>query len=176
MMPVTPWAVDTFSTKEGTLGAMADVTAPHFHPILADASNGQTFTMLGTTMRLIATAAATGGRYTVFEQVTPPGWGPPRHIHSREDEIIYILEGSYELHVGDERRTVSAGASAVLPRGIPHGFRNMASVPSRLICVITPGGLEEYFLAVAGSSPPPAPQQLGELARPFGLTLLPPGA
>ena len=65
-------------------------------------------------MRLIATAVGTGGRYAVIEQVTPPGWGPPRHIHSREDEIFYILDGSYELHVGDERRTVSAGASAIL--------------------------------------------------------------
>ena len=41
-------------------------------------------------MRLIATAAGTGGRFTVFEQVTPAGLGPPRHIHSREDEIVYI--------------------------------------------------------------------------------------
>src|SRR5262252_7202366 len=126
--------------------AMAGFAAPPFHPILADAGDGHTFTMLGTTMRLIATAAATGGRYTVFEQVTPPGWGPPRHIHSREDEIIYILEGSYELHVGDERRTVSAGACAILPRNVPHGFRNMASTPARLLFVITPGGLDEYFL------------------------------
>lgn len=149
--------------------------AAPFQPILTEAGSGHVFTMLGTSMRLIARAADTGGRYTVFEQVTPPGWGPPRHIHSREDEIIYILEGSYELHVGDQRRTVTAGASAVLPRGIPHGFRNLASVPSRLLCVITPGGLEEYFLAVARSSPPPAPPQLVELARPFGLTLLPPG-
>lgn len=112
----------------------------------------------------------------MLEQITPAGWGPPRHVHSREDEIFYILQGSYELHVGDERRTVSAGASAVLPRGIPHGFRNVASAPSRLLSVITPGGLEEYFLAVARCSPPPAPAQLIELARPFGLTLLPPGA
>ena len=108
-------------------------------------------------MRFITTAASTGGRYTVLEQVTPPGWGPPRHIHSREDEILYILEGSYELHVGHERRTVSAGASAILPRGIPHGFRNVASTNSRLLCVIAPGGLEEYFLAVAKCSPPPNP-------------------
>jgi uncharacterized cupin superfamily protein len=56
-----------------------------------------TLTMLGTTMRLIAVAGRTGGRFTVIEQVTPGGWGPPRHIHSREDEISYILEGSYEL-------------------------------------------------------------------------------
>ena len=72
-------------------------------------------------MRLIATAAGTEGRLTVFEQVTPSGWGPPRHIHSREDEIVYILDGTYEISLGDERRTVSAGACAVLPRG----FRNI---------------------------------------------------
>jgi mannose-6-phosphate isomerase-like protein (cupin superfamily) len=157
-------------------GAMASFAAPHFHPILTDAGSGHTFTMLGTTMRLIAAATATGGQFTVLEQVSPPGWGPPRHIHSREDEIFYILEGSYELHVGNERRTVSAGASAILPRSVPHGFRNVASTPSRLLSIVAPGGLEEYFLAVAKCSPPPNPAQLAELARPFGLTLLPPGA
>ena len=159
-----------------TVDAIAGFAAPPFHPILTDASGGSTFTMLGTTMRLLATAADTEGRYTLIEQVTPAGWGPPRHIHSREDEIFYILDGSYELHVGDERRTVSAGASAILPRNIPHGFRNAASTPSRLVFVITPGGLENYFLALAKCSPAPSPPQLVELARPFGLTLLPPGA
>ncbi len=156
--------------------AMADsFPVPQFQPILMDAGGGHTFTMLGTSMRFMATAASTGGRYAVIEQVTPPGWGPPRHVHTREDEIFYILEGSYELHVGDERRVVSAGASAILPRGIPHGFRNVASTPSRLLCVITPGGFEEYFLAVAKCSPPPSPAQLVALARTFGLSLLPPG-
>ncbi len=146
-----------------------------FQPILNDAGSGYTFTMLGATMRLLATAAGTAGRFTVLEQVTPAGWGPPRHMHSREDEIFYILEGTYELHVGDERKTVSVGASAVLPRHVPHGFRNVAPTPSRLLSVIAPGGLEEYFLAVARCSVPPNPAQLVELARPFGLTLLPPG-
>lgn len=155
---------------------MPGFSAPPFHPILTGADDGSNFTMLGTTMRLIASAAATGGRFTVFEQVTPAGWGPPRHIHSREEEIFYILEGAYELHLGDERRTVFAGACAILPRGIPHGFRNVASTPGRLLAVIAPGGLEEYFLAIANSSPAPNPAQLIELARPFGLTLLPPGA
>jgi mannose-6-phosphate isomerase-like protein (cupin superfamily) len=156
--------------------ATAGFAATHILPILTDVDGGHIFTMLGATMRLIATAAGTGGRFTVLEQVTPTGWGPPRHIHSREEEIFYILEGSYELHVGDERRTVFSGASAILPRHIPHGFRNVASAPSRLLSVIIPGGLEEYFLAVAKCSSPPNSAQLVELARPFGLTLLPPGA
>jgi quercetin dioxygenase-like cupin family protein len=161
---------------EATAAQVDSFAAPQFDPILTDAGDGHTFTMLGTSMRFMATAASTAGRYTVLEQVTPPGWGPPRHIHSREDEIFYILEGSYELNVGVERRMVSAGASAILPRGIPHGFRNVASTHSRLLCVITPGGLEEYFVAAAKCSPPPSPAQLIELARPFGLTLLPPRA
>ncbi len=164
------------SEAKMSFDAMAGLAAPPFHPILTDAASGCTFTMLGATMRLIAMGADSGGRFTVIEQVTPVGWGPPRHIHSREDEIFYVLEGTYELHVGDERRTASAGASAILPRGVPHGFRNAASTASRLLFVITPGGLEEYFLAVAKCSPPPTPAQLVELARPFGLTLLPPGA
>lgn len=165
-------AIDAVGAGETPGGNFA---TPYFQPTLTDAGNGHTFTMLGTTMRLLATAAVTGGRFTVFEQVTPVGWGPPRHIHSREDEIFYILEGAYELHVGDERRNVTAGASAVLPRHVPHGFRNVAPTPSRLLSVIAPGGLEEYFFAVAKSPVPPNPARLVELARPFGLTLLPPG-
>jgi mannose-6-phosphate isomerase-like protein (cupin superfamily) len=164
------------NASDKILAAMAGREAPAFLPVLTDTAAGRTFSMLGATMRLIAPAAATAGLYTVFEQVTPPGWGPPRHVHSREDEIFYILEGAYDLHVGDERRTVSAGASAVLPRNVPHGFRNAASTPGRLLFVIAPGGLEEYFLAVAQCAPAPNPAQLVELARPFGLTLLPPGA
>src|SRR5258705_7440868 len=150
-------------------------SASHFHPTLTHSDEGPTFTMLGTTMRLIATAANTARRLTVLEQVTPAGWGPPRHMHSREDEIVYIVEGTYELVLGNERRIVSGGACAILPRDVPHGFRNVGSAPGRLLCALAPGGLDEYFVAVGNCSPPPNPAQLVELARPYGLTLLPPG-
>jgi mannose-6-phosphate isomerase-like protein (cupin superfamily) len=150
--------------------------APGFLPALIEAGKGVAFTMLGTSMRLIATGAETGGRYTVLEQVTPAGWGPPRHIHSREDEIFYILEGTYEVHCGDERRTFSAGACAILPRGVPHGFRNTGLAPARLISVIAPSGLEDYFIAISKFAPmPPSPADLAKLAGSYGLTLLPPG-
>lgn len=145
-----------------------------FLPALIESGKGLTFTMLGTTMRLIASGAETGGRYTVMQQVTPVGWGPPRHVHSREDEIFYILEGSYEVHCGDVRRTVSAGACAILPRGVPHGFRNTGSTPGRFVFVIAPAGLENYFIAVSKLGPlPPSPADLAKLAEPYGLTLLP---
>ena len=148
----------------------------HSLPALSGSDDGLTFTMLGTTMRLIASAADTDGRFAVFEQVTPPGWGPPRHVHAREDEIVYVLDGTYEFSLGEEHRTLSAGGCAVLPRGVPHGFRNVGPAPGRFLCFVAPGGLEEYFLALGRSPAPPSPAQLVEMARPYGLTLLPPGA
>ena len=145
-------------------------------PALSDASDGVTFTMLGASIRLIARANDTDGRFTVFEQTTPAGWGPPRHVHAKEDEIVYVLDGTYEVSLGDERRTVSAGGCAILPRGIPHGFRNVGDTPARFVCVVAPGGLEEFFLEIARCAPPPSPAQLVGIARTYGLTLLPPGA
>jgi quercetin dioxygenase-like cupin family protein len=145
-------------------------------PALSDSGDGLTFTMLGATMRLIASAADTDGRFAVFEQVTPFGWGPPRHIHASEDEVVYVLDGTYEFSLGDERRTLSAGGCAILPRGVPHGFRNVGSAAGRFLCLVAPGGLEGYFLTVGKCSAPPSPAQLVEMAKPYGLTLLPPGA
>jgi quercetin dioxygenase-like cupin family protein len=154
---------------------VATVATNHL-PALSDSSDGVTFTMLGASIRLIARATDTDGRFTVFEQTTPAGWGPPRHVHANEDEIVYVLDGTYEVSLGDERRTVSAGGCAILPRGIPHGFRNVSETPGRFVCVVSPGGLEEYFLEVARCSPPPSPAQLVGMAKAYGLTLLPPGA
>ena len=145
-------------------------------PALSHAGDGVTFTMLGAAMRLIARAIDTDGRFAVFEQTTPAGWGPPRHVHANEDEIVYVLEGVYDVWLGDEQRTISAGGCAILPRGIPHGFQNVGGTPGRFVCVVTPGGLEEYFLEVARCSPVPSPAQLVGMARAYGLTLLPPGA
>ncbi len=78
-------------------------------PALSDSSDGVTFTMLGASIRLIARATDTDGRFTVFEQTTPSGWGPPRHVHANEDEIVYVLDGTYEVSLGDQRRTVVRG-------------------------------------------------------------------
>ena len=69
--------------------------------------------------------------------MTPPCFVVEAEHARREQQdrvALQVATGlSYELHVGDERRTVSAGASAILPRNIPHGFRNLASTPSRLV-------------------------------------------
>ncbi len=158
------------------------------HPFraLSESGEGHTFTMLGapmrivagavhTTVRLIAGAADTMGRFCVFEQETPAGWGPPRHIHTHEDEIVYILEGTYEVSFGDERRTLTAVGCAILPRGVVHRIRNVGPTAGRILCVVTPGGLEELFEAVGRKSIPLTVAQQAEMAKPYGVTVLPAG-
>jgi quercetin dioxygenase-like cupin family protein len=105
------------------------------------------------------------GAFTLGEEIIPPQGGPPPHTHTREDETFYVLEGELEFVVGG--RTISAAAGSVVygPRGIVHSFRNVVSTPSRMVVIITPAGLEEFFEEVGEpvtdpSSPPDGPPDM----------------
>lgn len=145
-------------------------------PALSDPSDGVTFTMLGASIRLIARATDSEGRFTVFEQTTPPGWGPPRHVHANEDEIVYVLDGTYEMSLGDERRTVSAGGCAILPRGIPHGFRNAVRCQGASCASSLPVAWRSTSWRLPDAHRPRVRRSWSAWQRAYGLTLLPPGA
>jgi len=95
------------------------------------------------------TAEQSGGAYSVIETVAQPGGGPPPHRHNREDEIFYILEGSFEMLLGEQTFAASAGESIFLPRGVVHTFRNIGAAPGRILVVTVPGGFDA-FVADAG--------------------------
>ena len=90
----------------------------------------------------------TGGAYALFEVTTQPGAGPPPHIHHREDESFYVLEGEYEFLV--EGRTVRAKADSLLyfPKGTLHAHRSVGV--GRMLVTQTPGGLYERFFEGVG--------------------------
>jgi mannose-6-phosphate isomerase-like protein (cupin superfamily) len=99
---------------------------------------------LGTLMRFHVTADSSGGRYTVTEQVAPRGFSPPLHFHLHEDGLMYVLEGSMTVVVGDDRRSVAAGQAVFLPRGVGHTFR-VDSERVRLLEIVSPGGIETFY-------------------------------
>jgi quercetin dioxygenase-like cupin family protein len=80
----------------------------------------------------------------VVEVVISPGDEPPLHVHSREDEWFYLLEGKATFHVGGENYPASAGAFVSFPRGIPHTF-TVESPTARFLLLNTPGGFERMF-------------------------------
>ena len=109
------------------------------------AGEGERIWFVADTLTLKATAASTDKSYTVVECLTAPGGGPPPHVHTREDEFWYVLDGTFEIHIGDKVHAVGPGGFAFGPRGTPHHFRNTAATPSRILLGFTPGGIEGFF-------------------------------
>ena len=92
----------------------------------------------------------TGGAYSLFEVATQPGTGPPPHIHHREDESFYVIEGDYEFLIGGEALRVGAGSLLYVPKGTLHAHRGVGESVGRMLVTQTPGGLYEYFFEEVG--------------------------
>ncbi len=82
-------------------------------------------------------------------QDIPVGGGIPRHIHEREEEILFFHEGEAELEVDGEAYHVTSGMSAFLPVGVEHGLKNTGDAPLKLVWIFSPPGYEEIFREMA---------------------------
>ncbi len=85
----------------------------------------------------------------VIEEIVPPGVAAPLHRHSREDEISYVIEGTFRIWRGDDVFDVGPGGIALLPCHQIHSFKSIGVVPGRLLTVIIPAGFEHFFEVVA---------------------------
>ncbi len=120
---------------------------------------GQQVWVVDELIRFIATGSETGGAYTLTESMVLPNGGPPPHVHHRDDEAFWVLEGELEVVVGEQAYTVPTGGYVHLPRGVPHRFVNAGSAPARFLTLIVPAGLEGFFRDVGvpyveGAEPP----------------------
>jgi len=141
---------------------------PH-PPVLRQPNEGQTVAIVGDVYRFMATGDDTDGKYAMFEAVVRPGGGPPPHIHSREEESFYVLEGEITFQVGDDRIVAKAGTFANMPVGSLHSFTNATDKLARMIVSVAPAGLEKMFLEVGQpvafgqQAPPPSKAEIDKL-------------
>lgn len=143
---------------------------------------GRTIAVVGDVYRFYATGEDTNGAYAQFEALVLPGGGPPPHVHGREEEGFYVLEGEIVFTVNGERTVATAGMSANMPIGTPHTFKNGSNRPARMLVTVAPAGLEQMFFEVGVSLPegathatPPSKEEIERLlaaAPRYGLTLL----
>lgn len=124
----------------------------------------------GNRITIKATAASTGGAFGLVESMLAPGYSPPLHIHDREDETFWVLEGEVTIRCGDKTVRATAGACAFLPRGVPHTFVVEGNRPARMLGIVTPGGAEAFFveggrLADGEGLPPATPSDIDQLRR-----------
>src|SRR5262245_48571711 len=99
---------------------------------------------MGIVTTNLAEAKDTNGAYFLVESTLVPGTEPPPHVHSREDEFFYVLEGEFDVYVGREVFKVRTGECVFLPRFKPHTFV-IRSAQLRVLILFAPGGLEEAF-------------------------------
>jgi quercetin dioxygenase-like cupin family protein len=136
---------------------------------------------LGGLAVIKATAADTGGLMSIVEVTEPPGMEAPLHVHHREDEAFWILEGDATFVVGDLTIEAHAGDYLFGPRGIPHRY-SVGANGCRMLFITTPGGFEELVKAMsvpAGSRtlPPSSEEEpdvveMAAIAKAHGAELL----
>lgn len=116
----------------------------------------------------------TNNVFSVVEIITPPGKGVSVHVHQKEDELVYLLQGEIEVTLGEQSMRAVPGVMALLPRGIPHGFTNVGDTPSVVIDTILPGAFDNYFVEMAAlyRSGEPTQEEIDALSEKYSIKYL----
>ena len=142
-------------------------------PFALSAEQGEHLPIGESTITIRADAQSTGGAFMVFEE-SPPLLDTPRHVHAREDEMYYVLDGEHVFDCGGRQFHVGPGALVFLPRGIPHAHRRRVPGAGRLLGMTTPAGLEGFFRALAAAQRSGGPTETAHAraAEAHGITWL----
>ncbi len=113
-----------------------------------------------------AGTAETGGTFTFLENVVPARQGPPLHVHAREDEMWYVLDGHFRFRADDEMLDAPAGSFVFVPRGTRHCFQNIGDQAAKILVMFAPSGMERFFEEHAALPPGPVdPEVYRAIAR-----------
>jgi mannose-6-phosphate isomerase-like protein (cupin superfamily) len=185
MTPDEAWAVLILNAQaeKETNGKETEVETNDPGAIQVPRGKGRMLWLMGDLIELKMVGEDTGGSYALIESNPPPGFpGPPPHIHHREDEAFYVLEGEIELNVEGNVSRVKPGTFVHVPRGTLHTFSNPGETPARFLALISPAGFERWFedfgepATDLSSAPQGAPdvERILATAHEYGLEFPPP--
>ena len=112
-------------------------------PFLVPPGSGKVLKLIGVQHKLVS--QQTGGGYYLFESEFDPESGNRLHVHTYEDEVVYVLQGAIRIRLGDGALEAIEGGVAHLPKGIPHALYNPLKTPLRILALAIPGGMEQFF-------------------------------
>lgn len=121
-------------------------------------------------------------RFGLVEALAFRSTEPPLHIHHREDEAWYVLDGQMTFYVGEESMVATSGSFVFAPRGIPHTF-TVDVEPTRVLVFASPAQFlnfaTEMGVEATDDTPPagfsaPSPEQLGPVAERYGIEVVGP--
>jgi quercetin dioxygenase-like cupin family protein len=106
------------------------------------AGQGRSVWVVGDLYTFLATGEDTNGTYALIQATVPPGSGPPPHIHRREDEAFFVIEGELSFQVDGRNMSATPGAWVTLPKGTLHAFKNIGQTQAKMLILVNPSGLE----------------------------------
>jgi len=141
---------------------------------------GQPYWFLDALSIVRLSGAETGGTFSLIEDRLPAGRATPFHVHRREDETFYVLEGEFTFFDGKRKISGGPGTTVFLPRDIPHGFR--ADTAGRMLILTTPSAFDSFVAEAGVPAPrwelptPAAPDfaKLTEIAAKYEIEILGP--
>ena len=151
-------------TEDGVADSKVVETGKH-----VSRNAGKSLWLMSDLFTFKVVAEDTNGAFSLAEVTAGPEFAPPPHVHHRQDESFYVLEGAFEFSIGGRAFTAGAGSFVYLPKGIVHMHRAAGGASAKAVVMYTPAGVER-FIEEAGKpatdlSATPRPPELPELER-----------
>ena len=153
---------------------------PGFSSLIIGPREGRTqapVNVVGEEVLVKARGMDTNDRFAFFHATAPPMSGPPLHVHTREDELFYVLEGEVVFQIADQRILAKVGTTVFLPRGSVHTYQNFTGHTARLLIMVTPAGVDRLFEEMSADShgtSMPDPVFLESIFTKYGLRMMGP--
>ena len=126
-----------------------DARTSPLQPVIVKPEQALSIKPFGLDVKVLLTTEATGGAISVLMGWLKPGEGPSDHVHFNQEEIFFIVEGTYEMTVGDQTSTVGPGTIVFIPRNVVHRFKNVGDTTGCMLDWSLPGGQDHYFQAIS---------------------------
>ena len=120
-------------------------------PLHLPAGEGERVSLRGTEVVFKAVGERHGGGPTVLEFIAAPGFGTGDHVHTKVEEVFYVIDGEFNFRVGDWSGRVGPGHVVRVPPRVPHGFGNAGTAPATVLVLISPAGVHEGYFRELGA-------------------------
>jgi len=146
-------------------------------PALRQRNEGKQIRIFGGVEFLVKVSSEeSGGAFTLLDNINPAGTYLPPHVHAREDETFYVLEGEMEFHIDGQILRGGPGTTVFLPRAVPHAFKVVSSTPARVLVLTSPGGFERCMEELSSLEDPSDMSKIFQVCARYGIEFLPPPA
>lgn len=147
------------------MASPSPILIPRFVPHVS----GEKIEVRGGWLSFLAVGEQTGGAYALIKTANGPSTGVPLHVHEREDETWFVLEGEYTFRVGGETFLARSGDYVFGARNVPHSYANQTGAIARALIMVTPAGFEGFWRESAQLREDASPAALEALGKRYGV-------